>query len=353
MFNSFNNQSIRKLVVAFGSLFDEIYVTRKNDTTDVEEKIKVPITFASKEKFLRRLESNSSISDNIKTQINLPYISFDVAAIAYDYNRKRNKLKFASNNVDENTTYKAFSETPVQVSFTIYFYTKNLDELFQISEQIMAYFNPEFNLRINFNDVFQNINVPISFDRLKILDESDGEYKSRRVLIGTMTFNAMSYVFGEIKTGAPSETAVFNITALGATEDDEDLSISSVSINKNYISNTYILNGSDTSFINNFTWTVTNPPDKFNYIQIYQPKDDKAIATLQISAATTSLTQEYVNSLREQISNSLGLDYYEPSCANPVLYSFTANKQTFVIRVTNGTYYDQVDSKFITMQICE
>ena len=50
MFNSFNNQSIRKLVVAFGSLFDEIYVTRKNDTTDVEEKIKVPITFASKQR---------------------------------------------------------------------------------------------------------------------------------------------------------------------------------------------------------------------------------------------------------------------------------------------------------------
>ena len=52
MFNAFNNQSIRKLVVAFGSLFDEIYVLRKNDTTDIEEKIKVPITFSSKEKFL-------------------------------------------------------------------------------------------------------------------------------------------------------------------------------------------------------------------------------------------------------------------------------------------------------------
>ena len=216
----------------------------------------------------------------------------------------------------------------------------------------MAYFNPEFNLRINFNDVFQNINVPISFDRLKILDESDGEYKSRRVLIGTMTFNAMSYVFGEIKTGAPSETAIFNITALASTDDDEDLSISSVTINSNYTSNSYNLTGSDSSFITNFTWTVTNPPDKFNYVQIYQPKIDKAIATLQLPSSTTSLTQEDVNSLREQISNSLALTYYDASCLNPVLYSFITNKQTFVIRVVNGTYYDQVDSKFSLMQIC-
>ena len=353
MFNTFNNQSIRKLVVAFGSLFDEIYVTRKNDTTDVEEKIKVPITFASKEKFLRRLETNSSISDTIKTQINLPYLSFDVSSIAYDYNRKRNKLKFASNNVDEDTTYKTFSETPVQIGFTLFFYTRSLDELFQIIEQIMAYFNPEFNLRINFNDVFQNINVPISFREVKFLDDYEGEFKNRRVLIGTISFAASSYVFGEIKTGLPSETAIFNITALDATDDDATQSISSVVINPNYLSNNYDLTGSDSSFITNFTWTVTNPADKFNYVQIYQPKVDKAIATLQVSSSTTSLTQAEVDSLREQISNALNLTYYDNTCINPVLYSFTSNKQTFVIRVSNGTYFDQVDSKFQLMQICE
>ena len=88
MFNTYNNQSIRKLVVAFGSLFDELYVTRKNDTTGSQENIKVPITFASKEKFLRRLESNSSITDKVKTQLNLPYMSFELAGVAYDRGRK-------------------------------------------------------------------------------------------------------------------------------------------------------------------------------------------------------------------------------------------------------------------------
>ena len=163
MFNTFNNQSIRKLVVAFGSLFDQIYVTRKNDTTGTQENIKVPITFSSKEKFLRRLESNSSITDKVKTQINLPYLSFEMNAVAYDRTRKRNKLRVATTLDQSGISHKSFSETPVDVEFRLYFYSRSMEEILQIAEQILPYFNPEFNIRINFNDLYQDINVFLPF----------------------------------------------------------------------------------------------------------------------------------------------------------------------------------------------
>jgi len=189
MFNTFNNQSIRKLVVAFGSLFDQIYVTRKNDTTGTQENIKVPITFSSKEKFLRRLESNSSITDKVKTQINLPYLSFEMNAVAYDRTRKRNKLRVATTLDQSGISHKSFSETPVDVEFRLYFYSRSMEEILQIAEQILPYFNPEFNIRINFNDLYQDINVPINYRDFRILDDYEGALtNNRRILIGTMVF---------------------------------------------------------------------------------------------------------------------------------------------------------------------
>ena len=94
MFSHFYNESIRKLVVGFGGLFNQIQIHKFNSDGSVKEKVLVPISYGPKEKFIRRIRNMSSISEDVnKTQITLPHIGFDITAIIYDVDRVTNKLR--------------------------------------------------------------------------------------------------------------------------------------------------------------------------------------------------------------------------------------------------------------------
>ena len=92
-FTQFYNESIRKMVIGFGSLFNDILVEREQSDGTNKETIRVPLSYGPKEKFLRRLQESSSISDAAHTQISLPRLGFDITGIAYDPQRKGNKLR--------------------------------------------------------------------------------------------------------------------------------------------------------------------------------------------------------------------------------------------------------------------
>lgn len=359
MFNAFNNQSIRKLVVAFGSLFDEIYVLRKNNTTDIEDKIKVPITFSSKEKFLRRLEQNSSISDNVKTQINLPYMSFEITGIGYDNNRKRNKLRVASTSEtinEENIAYKTFAETPIAVGMNLYFYARNLDEIFQIIEQVSSYFNPEFNIRLNFNEIHKNINVPISLRDIKINDDHEGNFGSKRTLIGTISFVISSYLFGEIKSGKSINTFTFTQDA------DPDPATyaallnaqgSSIIINSSYSNQFYYLSGTDdTTFISNFTWEENNVTELQTSIQLLDSANNKIVSQIRINANTLSLTQSNVNTILRELTVYIGENPLDTVPCNYSLILLDYGKPKYYFKISNGSVSTTFKANINTISTC-
>lgn len=359
MFNAFNNQSIRKLVVAFGSLFDEIYVLRKNDTTDIEDKIKVPITFSSKEKFLRRLEQNSSISDNVKTQINLPYMSFEISGIGYDNNRKRNKLRVASTSEtvdEENITYKTFAETPIAVGMNLYFYARNLDEIFQIIEQVSSYFNPEFNVRLNFNEIHKNINVPISLRDIKINDDHEGNFSSKRTLIGTISFVVSSYLFGEIKTGNSINTFTF-------TQDPDPDPVtyaallnaqgSSIVMNTSYSNQFYYLSDNSTTFISNFTWEENNINELQTTIQLLDLANNKIVSQIKKTANTLSLTQNDVDIILKELTVYIGANPLDTIPCIGEVYLIDYEKPKYYFKISNGSVSTTFKANINSIAVCQ
>jgi hypothetical protein len=343
MFNTFNNQSIRKLVVAFGSLFDQIYVTRKNDTTGVEENIKVPITFASKEKFLRRLESNSSITDKVKTQINLPYLSFEMNTVAYDRNRKRNKLRVATGMDNSGLSYKSFAETPVDIEFRVYFYSRSMEEILQMAEQILPYFNPEFNIRINFNELYKDINVPINYRDFRILDDYEGALtNNRRILVGTMVFVASSYVFGEIKSGNPPTSTTLRIADL--LTEDYIPPVTALTISSNLASVQYDHPMDTAVLLENLSWTEENVPNQTTTILVLN-SDNEVIYSDSTEAGRQTLTTSMYDLLLEAIADDLN------ACGTTVTGSFT-----YTLLVQNGQLTDSRTFTFISFDgssICD
>ena len=67
MFEYFYNESLRKLVLGVGNLFNNIYVGKYNNGT-LKEKNRVPLTYSPKEKFIRRIQETSGLAPGLHYQ---------------------------------------------------------------------------------------------------------------------------------------------------------------------------------------------------------------------------------------------------------------------------------------------
>ena len=198
MFSTFYNESIRKLVIGFGSLFNELRVRDIDSGGNTTQEVRVPISYGPKEKFIARLnEGGSILEDKTKVKAVLPRLGFDITGINYDPTRTINKLTKMRKR-DGLTTTSVFNEVPYNFSFGLYSFTSSIDENLQIIEQITPFFSPEFIVTINMNEVHTKVDIPITLSNISIQEEYEGDFGSRRFIATTFEFLAKSYVYGPI-----------------------------------------------------------------------------------------------------------------------------------------------------------
>ena len=80
------HEIIRKTIIAFGTLFNDIHIQHKNSSDSVISDMKVPLAYGPTQKFLARLEQQAEL--NKAVQITLPRMSFEMTSIDYDATRK-------------------------------------------------------------------------------------------------------------------------------------------------------------------------------------------------------------------------------------------------------------------------
>ena len=88
----FYNEGLRKLTIAFGQLFNNIVLQNTSSTGAVTKRIRVPLAYAPKEKFLVRLEQQANLQDDRAVSITLPRLGFEITGLSYDPTRKLNKM---------------------------------------------------------------------------------------------------------------------------------------------------------------------------------------------------------------------------------------------------------------------
>jgi hypothetical protein len=203
MFGQFYNKNLRKLVVGFGSLFNNIIIEHANPDGGDPLQIRVPITYAPQEKFIRRLLEPSSITDTTRIETQLPKLSYIITSIAPDPSRRRNKFSDAGslnqvNGVCQPTGKTIFQEVPVNVNLSLYIYTRHIDDTLQIVEQIIPYFNPEHFIQLDMNEVHSGVNIPIIMTGNSISERYDGDLSTRRINISSINFTAKSFIFGKV-----------------------------------------------------------------------------------------------------------------------------------------------------------
>lgn len=216
MFTTFYHSLIRKTVSSFGTLFNNIYVERPDTASNKVQKIKVPLTYSSKERMFQRLNISPDMDQAYSTQIVLPRLSFNITGIQYDAERKRNLIqkRFAVKS-DETVQYH-FSEVPYNVQFSVYSYVRNVDDGLQIVEQILPYFNPQFNITIKpgiLSDSNEKLDIPIVLGQIIPTENYEGLMKddAHRILTWELQFTAKMQIYGPVRNSGLIQNADINL----------------------------------------------------------------------------------------------------------------------------------------------
>jgi hypothetical protein len=201
--NRFYWSTIRRSVVAFGNMFNNIDIDRRDANGNVIQLLRVPLSYAPKQKFLARIAALPTVEER-NVQINLPRMSFEMLGLQYDFNRKVSFIQqnraLEQTGVNANTQYVP---TPYNMAMSLYLYAKNQDDGLQVIEQILPYFNPDYNL--TFKSVPElNINndMMIVLDSLNYEDQYEGDFSARRAIVWTLNFTVKLNFYGPVnKTG--------------------------------------------------------------------------------------------------------------------------------------------------------
>ena len=219
MANTFYNRALRKYVIGFGNLFNEITLVRYNPDLTEAQRMLVPIVYAPKEDYVTRLETDPQL--NKKTQVTLPRMSFELTGFTYDATRKQNTnvKQFAQTTAGLVSQY---NPVPYNFDFNLYLYVRNIEDGTQIMEHILSYFTPDYTMKLNMipeMGIVKNIPVVLNSSAQDI--DYEGNYeRDTRVIIWTINFTVKGFIFGPVTDiGGPithSITSIYN----NITEDD-------------------------------------------------------------------------------------------------------------------------------------
>ena len=201
MFEYFYNEILRRTIIGFGTLFNNLTIKATNASDSVVSVTKVPLAYGPTQKFLARLEQSADL--NKSTVMTLPRMSFEFTGLTYDPSRKVTTTQtFVVK--DPNTgeeTKKGFMPVPYNMQFELAIMCKLNDDALQIVEQILPYFQPAYNLTVELVEgIKEKRDVPVVLENITMEDDYTGDFKERRVLLYTLRFTAKTYMYGPVSS---------------------------------------------------------------------------------------------------------------------------------------------------------
>lgn len=230
MFSYFYHQRLRKTVAVFGAVFNNIYVLRQNSSGETISQVKVPLSYAPKEKYLERIRENPDLYNDTKVALKLPRMSFEITNLNYDGERALPKLNTFKKNGSSTEASKFFTPAPYLINFQLNIYSKTQDDALQIVEQILPYFNPQYTLSLKPFGDYPTIkeDIPITIQGVTFSDDFEGQVESRRTIIYTLEFEMKINFYGPVDDNAPLiDTAITDVHIIG---EDSDGKVSTITV---------------------------------------------------------------------------------------------------------------------------
>ena len=203
----FYHESIRKVIVAFGTTFNNVQLVRKDNDGNITQTMKVPLAYGPRQKWLVRLNEDADLSKQVA--VTLPRIGFEIQNLSYDPARKLNRVqKFKKvKGANSNRLDTQYMPVPYNLSIQLYVMAKQSDDALQIVEQILPFFQPDYTLTINdMADMGIKRDVPIILNSISYEDNYQGDFETRRALIYNLDFTAKFYLYGPVTSAGVIKT---------------------------------------------------------------------------------------------------------------------------------------------------
>jgi len=182
----FYNQTMKKAVAVFGTIFNNIKIVRQGGSMG-----RVPLAYGPKSKFLSRIATERDEAASRSIAIKLPRMSFEITSISYDTTAKLNRMNkrlfpVSGSSVNKDTVMQS---VPYKLGIQLNILATTQDDALQIFEQILPSFTPEYTVAIkNMEGPDTSTDVPIVLNGVSFTDDYEGSYESRRTLIYTLEF---------------------------------------------------------------------------------------------------------------------------------------------------------------------
>ena len=197
--HNYYHQTTRRYVALFGTLFNDIVITRKDSAGAAATRFKVPIAYGPTQKFLSKVDEDP---DHTAPAITLPRMSFEMLGMIYDGERKltrqqTNKIALPTN---DNSFRTQFTSAPYNIEFQLNIMTKYPEDGNKIFEQIAPFFKPDWTASVEIIPELDDfaIDVPIILNSVSTEDTYEGAYEDRRILIWTLNFTLKGQYFGPV-----------------------------------------------------------------------------------------------------------------------------------------------------------
>ena len=271
----FYHQTSRKMVVAFGSLFNTIEVRRTDSAGAVTEVVKIPLSYGPKDKMLTRISADPNL--NPKVALTVPRMGFELTSMSYDGVRKLNTM---NRNVKKGTTglKKQFNPVPYNWEFSLYVFVKNAEDGTQILEQILPFFTPDFTVTMTLiSSMSVKHDIPLVLTSVTSEDTYEGDFATRRSIIWTLSFTMKGYLYPSITDNAKVITSSIVDTHLMSAATAADP--------------VYIVSEDSTSYTRNYMILNKHAIDDATRIRILSEASEEASSAGQtVSRATVERT---------------------------------------------------------------
>lgn len=217
----FYHQHIKKAITAFGMIFTNININRVDGSNVTQQVIRVPLAYSTKQKFLSRIALIADAEGRGDVAMTLPRMGFEIQGLDFDPSRKVSPIQKNKAIIDGAAVTgvsRAYVSTPYNMSLSLYVFAKNQEDGLQIVEQIMPFFNPDFNITVNeLPELGIKRDIKITLDSIDYDADYEGDFERRQSIIWTFNFTMRLNFYGFVSNQGIIRTAIANAYASPAS----------------------------------------------------------------------------------------------------------------------------------------
>ena len=300
--NEFYHETIRRYVIVFGTMFNDMVVHRRNAAGTIVKRLKVPIAYGPRAKFLSRIKQDPTLTK--PDAISLPRMSFQIVGYNYDPARKLQTIGQMRGAVANTSLNGAvYNPVPYNIDFELSIYVLNAEDGTMLIEQILPFFTPEWtNTMKLIDDIDLRMDVPVVLNTINTEDTYEDAYENRRTIIHTLNFTMKGYIFGPVKNKdiiLIANTRTFVIDGFSASLEGVNsgpnaiVQLSAANAGTGYVNNQIVTfsNG----IVNATASIVTNTTGSITSLSIQSGGNFANTSTIRTQIANTTTTSNATN----------------------------------------------------------